>query len=106
MRTSGLVPLRSGAALTAISRLKGKGFMRNVAVWIRGMRATSGAPVQALEDDRAAAILFVGSTTEPGPGAAPLASESALHRSPPVAGGVSVVDSEISGRITDAGIGR
>jgi hypothetical protein len=80
--------------------------MRNVAAWIRGRRAISGAPIQALEDERAAAILFVGSTTEPGPGAAPLASESGLHRSPPVAGGISVVDSEISGRITDAGIGR
>lgn len=49
--------------------------MRKVAAWIRGMRA-NGAPIQALEDDRALAILFVGSTTEPGPGAALLASES------------------------------
>ena len=34
-----------------------------------------GAPIHVFEDGRAAAILFVGSTTEPGPGAALLASE-------------------------------
>lgn len=42
------------------------------------MRASNGAPIQALEDDRAIAILFVGSTTEPSPGAAPLAFESGM----------------------------
>jgi hypothetical protein len=38
-----------------------------------------GAPIQVLEDERAPAILFVGSTTEPGPGAALLASEPGLE---------------------------
>jgi len=77
--------------------------MRKVAAWIRGMRASNGAPIQSLEDDRAVAILFVGSATEPGPGAAPLASESGFYRSPFVADRIAVVDSERSGPIKDAG---
>jgi len=80
--------------------------MRNVAAWIRGMRASNGAPIQAFEDDRAVAILFVGSATEPGPGPPPLASESGFHRSPFVADRISVVDSEASGAIKDAGTWR
>jgi len=32
------------------------------------MRASGGGTVQAFDDDHAAAVLFVGSTTEPGPG--------------------------------------
>jgi hypothetical protein len=80
--------------------------MRNVAAWIRGMRASNGATIQALEDDRAIAILFVGSATEPGPGAAPRASESAFHREPFVAGGITVGDFEPSGAIKDAGMWR
>jgi hypothetical protein len=32
------------------------------------MRASGGAAVQAFDDDHAVAVLFVGSTTEPGPG--------------------------------------
>ena len=78
--------------------------MRNVAAWIRGMRASNGASIQALEDDRAVAILFVGSATEPGP--APLASESGFHRAPFVADRISVVDSEASGAIKGAGTWR
>jgi len=62
------------------------------------MRASNGASIQALEDDRAVAILFVGSATEPGPGAAP--------RSPFVADGISVGDSEPSGPIQDGGMWR
>ena len=62
------------------------------------MRASNGVPIQALEDDRAVAILFVGSATEPGPGAAP--------ESPFVGGGISVGDSEHSPRIKDAGMWR
>jgi hypothetical protein len=72
--------------------------MRDVAEWIRGLPASGhevdphppekgvrGAErliddpsglIHVLEDQRAAAILFVGNSTEPSPGAAPLASES------------------------------
>lgn len=46
------------------------------------MLVGSGAPIQVLDDDRAAALLFVGSATEPGPGAAPLATELGFPRSP------------------------
>jgi hypothetical protein len=80
--------------------------MRDVAAWIPGMRASSGAPIQALDDDRAVATLFVGSTTEPGPGVALLATEPGIPRSPFVEDGISVVDAETSSRITDAGVGR
>jgi hypothetical protein len=66
--------------------------MRNVTEWIRGMRASSGAPIDARDDDRAAAILFVGSTTEPGPGGALLVSERGSHRSSFSEDGISVVD--------------
>jgi signal transduction histidine kinase len=52
-----------------------------------------GAPIQVLEDERAAAILFVGSTAEPGPGAALLVSESGLTRVP-AADGIFIVDAE------------
>jgi signal transduction histidine kinase len=55
-----------------------------------------GAPIQVLEDERAAAILFVGSTTEPGPGATLLASEPGLPRVPVAEGGIFFVDGESS----------
>jgi signal transduction histidine kinase len=55
-----------------------------------------GAPIQVLEDERAAAILFVGSTTEPGPGATLLASEPGLPRVPVAEGGIFIVDGESS----------
>jgi hypothetical protein len=80
--------------------------MRNVAAWIRGRRASSGAAIQALDEDREVAILFVGSTTEPGPGAALLTTLPDFCCSPFVEDGTSGVDAEPSGRITDAGIGR
>lgn len=79
--------------------------MRDVAAWIRRMLVGGGAPMQALDDDRAAALLFVGSATEPGPGAAPLASELGFPRSPLLEDGIPVVDAETFGRITDPGIG-
>lgn len=41
-----------------------------------------GAPIRVFEDERAAAILFVGSTPEPSPGAALLASEPDFPRLP------------------------
>jgi signal transduction histidine kinase len=53
-----------------------------------------GAPIQALEDEPAAAILFVGSTTEPGPGAALLACEPGLPRLPVAEDGMFIVDAE------------
>jgi signal transduction histidine kinase len=52
-----------------------------------------GAPIQVLEDERAAAILFVGSSTEPGPGAALFASGPGLPR-PVVEDGIFIVDAE------------
>ena len=70
------------------------------------MRASNGAQIQALDEDRAVAILFVGSTTEPSPGAALLATEAGFSCSPFVEDGICGVDAEPSGRITDAGIGR
>jgi len=62
--------------------------MRTVAAWIRGMRASNGARIPALDEDRAVAILFVGSTTEPGPAAPLLAIDE---------DGMSGVDAEPSG---------
>jgi signal transduction histidine kinase len=50
------------------------------------------APIQVLEDERAAAILFVGSSTEPGP--ALLASEPGLPRVPGAEDGIVIVDAE------------
>ena len=41
--------------------------MLNVVAWMRRMRTGSGAAIQALDKDRAVAILFVGSTAEPRP---------------------------------------
>ena len=52
------------------------------------------APNQVLEDERAAAILFVGSTTELGPGAALLACESGLPPVPVPEDGIFIVDAE------------
>jgi signal transduction histidine kinase len=51
-----------------------------------------GAPTPVLEDERSAASLFVGSTTEPSPGAARLVSEPEFSR-PPLAGRTRVPDS-------------
>jgi signal transduction histidine kinase len=59
-----------------------------------------GAPIQVLEDERATAILFVGSSTEPGPGAALLASEPGLPR-PVAEDGVFIVDVE-SGTVLES----
>jgi signal transduction histidine kinase len=52
------------------------------------------APIQVLEDERAAATLFVGSTTEPGPGAALLACEPDFPRLPFAEDGILIVDAE------------
>src|ERR1700681_4785443 len=52
------------------------------------------APIQVLEDERAAATLFVGSTTEPSPGAALLASEPDFRRLPFAEDGIFIVDAE------------
>src|ERR1700682_1993642 len=49
------------------------------------------APIQVLEDERAAATLFVGSTTEPSPGAALLASEPDFRRLPFAGDGLLIV---------------
>jgi signal transduction histidine kinase len=54
-----------------------------------------GAPIQVLEDERAAATLFVGAT-EPGPGATLLASEPGLPRVPVAEDGIFIVDGESS----------
>jgi len=53
-----------------------------------------GAPIQVLEDERAAATLFVGSSTEPSPGAALLASEPDFPRVPFAEDGILIVDAE------------
>ena len=53
-----------------------------------------GAPIQVLEDERAAATLFVGSTTEPSPGAALLACEPDFPRQPLAEEGILIVDAE------------
>src|SRR5690348_10807592 len=56
------------------------------------------ALARGFEDERAAAILFVGSTTEPGPDDALLASGSGFPRLPFAEDGVFIVDAE-SGRV-------
>jgi hypothetical protein len=61
------------------------------------MLVGSGVPIQALDDGRSAALLFVGSATEPGPGAAPLATDLGFARSPLVEDGIPGVDAETSG---------
>jgi signal transduction histidine kinase len=77
--------------------------VRDVAEWIRGTLASrreakqllpGRAALGAVLDGRAAAILFVGSTTEPGPGAAPLACAPGLPRVPAAEGGIFIVDVE------------
>ncbi len=77
--------------------------MRDVAGWIRGTlagRREAKQPLpgkvvlRAVLDGRAAAILFVGSATEPGPGAALLACEPGLPRVPVAEGGILIVDAE------------
>jgi signal transduction histidine kinase len=60
-----------------------------------------GAPTRVLEDDRAGATLFVGSTTEPGPGAALPASGPDLLRLPFAEDGMFIVDAE-SGTVLEA----
>jgi len=72
-------------------RTQGEGSMRDVGSWIRGRRASSGAPIQALDDDRAVAILFVGSTTEPSPDGALFATEPGFRSSPFVEDGLPFV---------------
>ncbi len=52
------------------------------------------APIRAVEDERGAATLFVGSTTEPSPGAALLASEPDFPRLPFAEDGILIVDAE------------
>jgi hypothetical protein len=61
-----------------------------------------GAPIQVLDDERAAAILFVGSTTEPGRGAALLGSEPDLPRVPVAEDSIFIVDADLldASRIT------
>jgi len=59
--------------------------MRDVTEWIRGSLSSrrgiersignEGAPIDGLDHERATAILFIGSPTEPDSGAAMLASE-------------------------------
>jgi len=80
--------------------------MRDVASRIRGTRASSGAPIQALDDDRAVAILFVGSTTEPGRDGALFAAELASAVPPFVEDGICDVGVETSACITDFGIAQ
>jgi len=80
--------------------------MRDVASRIRGTRASSGAPIQALDDDRAVAILFVGSTTEPGRDGALFAAEPGFRGSPFVEDGICDVGVETAGCITDFGIAQ
>jgi hypothetical protein len=80
--------------------------MRDVASWIRGMRASSGAPIQALDDDRAVAMLFVGSTTEPGPDGTLFATEPGFRGSLFVEDGICDVGLETSGCITDSGVAQ
>jgi signal transduction histidine kinase len=53
-----------------------------------------GAPIRVCKDERAAATLFVGSTTEPSPGATLLASKPDFPRLPFAEDGVFVVDAE------------
>jgi hypothetical protein len=70
------------------------------------MRASSGAPNQALDDDRAVAILFVGSTTEPGPGGALAAAQPGFYRLPFVEDGICGVGVETSECLTDSGMAQ
>jgi hypothetical protein len=51
-------------------------------------RASDGAPIRAFEDERTAAILFVGSATELCPRAALLASEPHFSCLPCAEGGI------------------
>ena len=57
--------------------------------------------MHVLEDEQAAAVLFVGSTTEPSPGASLLASRPGFPRLPFAEDGVFIVDAE-SGRVLEA----
>jgi signal transduction histidine kinase len=101
MRTAGEVrPART--VLTAASLSLGE-CVRDVAEWIRGTLASrreakqpppGKAALRAVLEGRAAAILFVGSTTEPRPGAALLASEAGLPSVPVAEGGIFIVDVE------------
>ena len=77
--------------------------MRDVAEWIRGTLASrreakeplpGKAALGAVLDGRAAAILFVGSTTEPTLGATLLTSEPGLPCVPVAEGGIFIVDVE------------
>lgn len=61
-----------------------------------------GAPIQVLEDERVAANLFVGSSTEPSPGAALLASEPDFPRLPFAEDGNFIVHAE-SGTVLETG---
>jgi signal transduction histidine kinase len=100
MRTAGEVPL-ARTILRAASLRLGES-VRDVAGWILGTlagRREAKQPLprkvvlRAVLDGRAAAILFVGSATEPGPGAALLAAEPGLPGvlEPPINGDDSVV---------------
>lgn len=124
VRTSGEVPL-SSTVLTGCKSLNG-GAVRDVAEWIRGTLASrreakqpppgngvgterliddDGLPIHALDDEPTAAILFVGSTTEPGPAAAPLASGHDFPRVPFAEDGIFTVDAE-SGTVLETLIER
>jgi signal transduction histidine kinase len=61
---------------------------------------SEGAPIDGLDDELAAAILFIGSTTEPYAGPALLAPEPRFSGLPLAEDGLLVVDAE-SGRVVD-----
>jgi hypothetical protein len=68
--------------------------MRDLADDAERLTDDDGTPICVREDDPAAAILFVGSTTEPGPGTRPLASEPDFPRLPLAEDGIFIVDAE------------
>jgi hypothetical protein len=64
-----------GAALSGVIAERANHGLPVVTLGTERLIDGDGAPIRVFEDERAAAILFVGGTTEPSPGAALLASD-------------------------------
>jgi signal transduction histidine kinase len=75
--------------------------MSDVTEWIRGSLPSRRESIPLPTDERATAILFIGSPTEPDSGAAMLASEPRFPRLPLAEDGTLIVDAE-SGRVLES----
>lgn len=83
-----------GAALRHATAERASHGLRAVTSGTKQLIEEPAASIPVRKDEYAAAILFVGSTTEPSPVAALLASGADLHRPPFAAEGIFVVDGE------------